>query len=56
MIAPGYCIGGKYEVQRLLGEGGMGQVFEARNLNTGRRGDIQGAAARVHPPQGSAGN
>jgi serine/threonine protein kinase len=37
MIAPGYCIGGKYEVQRLLGEGGMGQVFEARNLNTGRR-------------------
>ncbi len=37
MGSVGECIGGKYLLLRLLGEGGMGQVFEARNQNTGRR-------------------
>jgi eukaryotic-like serine/threonine-protein kinase len=30
-------LGGKYQLIRLLGEGGMGKVFEARHLQIGRR-------------------
>ncbi|MEO8798885.1 MAG: protein kinase, partial [Polyangiaceae bacterium] len=33
----GKTIDGKYEVLRLLGQGGMGAVYEARHLGTGRR-------------------
>lgn len=35
--SPGWRIGGKYELVALLGEGGMGRVFEARHVVTGRR-------------------
>ena len=33
----GDTIGKKYRIDRLLGEGGMGAVYAAENLNTGRR-------------------
>jgi serine/threonine-protein kinase len=33
----GAVIDGTYEVVRLLGEGGMGAIYEARHLGTGRR-------------------
>ncbi len=32
----GTCLAGKYEVERLLGEGSMGAVYAARNLTTGK--------------------
>ena len=31
MIDPGHVIAGKYEIERALGEGGMGAVFVAKN-------------------------
>jgi tRNA A-37 threonylcarbamoyl transferase component Bud32 len=34
---PGSIVGGKYRVVRLLGQGGMGAVFEAENTVTGKR-------------------
>ncbi|MBK8696836.1 MAG: protein kinase [Deltaproteobacteria bacterium] len=37
MATVGEIIGGKYRLDRLLGEGGMGAVYAAENLNTGRR-------------------
>ena len=30
--APGYMIAGKYELDSLIGEGGMGTVWRARNV------------------------
>ncbi len=33
----GTCLAGKYEVEKLLGEGSMGAVYAARNLTTGKR-------------------
>ncbi len=33
----GHCIAGKYLVKRLLGEGGMGAVFEGENIEIGKR-------------------
>jgi eukaryotic-like serine/threonine-protein kinase len=33
----GKTIDGRYQVLRLLGQGGMGAVYEVRHLGTGRR-------------------
>ncbi len=33
----GQILGGRYAIERLLGEGAMGSVFEARHTGTGRR-------------------
>ena len=34
--APGDILGGRYELQRLLGVGGTGAVFEAKHTTIGR--------------------
>ena len=37
VVAPGSTLGGTYRVEEALGRGGMGEVFSARHLRTGRR-------------------
>ncbi len=41
----GETIGGRYEIIRALGEGGMGAVFEAKHTGTGRRVALK----TIHP-------
>ena len=36
VLVEGAVVGGKYAVKRLLGRGGMGAVYEARHVDTGR--------------------
>src|SRR5690348_12268058 len=37
MLEPGQVIDGKYRIVRLIGEGGMGAVFEGENVRISRR-------------------
>ncbi|MFO0624754.1 MAG: serine/threonine-protein kinase [Polyangiales bacterium] len=55
MFSPGDVLGNKYRLDRLLGEGGMGAVFAAENLNTGRRVAVKvlHAALMTHPEAGA---
>ena len=41
-VEPGALVGGRYEVLRVIGQGGFGKVFEARHLGTG-----QGMALKI---------
>ena len=47
----GETLGGRYQVVRLLGQGGMGSVYEARHRGTGRRVAVKVLAAELlqHP-------
>jgi|GEM_PF-1735647 len=46
-LAPGQTIDGKYRVLRLIGEGGMGTVYEGENSRIGRRVAIKVLHAQV---------
>lgn len=46
-ISPGVIIDGKYQLLRLLGEGGMGQVFEAEHLGIEKRVAVKVLHERV---------
>src|SRR5215831_6399260 len=37
MVEPGQVLDGKYRIVRLLGEGGMGAVYEGENVRINRR-------------------
>src|SRR5207302_2145012 len=37
MLDPGAIVGGRYAVQKPLGTGGWGEVYEARDTESGRR-------------------
>src|SRR5262245_7849850 len=44
-------IDGKYHVVRVLGQGGMGTVFEAKHTGTGRRVALKGIATDLISPE-----
>ena len=46
-IEPGQILDGKYRVGRLIGEGGMGTVYEGENSRIGRRVAIKVLHARI---------
>lgn len=48
-IEEGDVIAGRYEVERLLGAGGMGAVYAARNQNSGRMVALKVIKAEVDP-------
>jgi serine/threonine-protein kinase len=35
-VAAGHVVGGRFKIERLLGKGGMGEVYAARHVTTGR--------------------
>src|SRR5687767_4298372 len=45
--AAGTVVDGKYEVERVLGEGGMGVVYLARDRNTGMRVVLKAVRAEL---------
>ena len=46
-IGPGHIVDNKYHLLRLLGEGGMGQVFEAEHLGIEKRVAVKVLHERV---------
>ncbi|HEX8110438.1 MAG TPA: serine/threonine-protein kinase, partial [Kofleriaceae bacterium] len=46
MLSVGSILGGKFQLQRLAGTGGMGEVFEARCLDSGQRVAVKMLRAR----------
>ena len=46
MVEVGQIISGKYKLLRLLGDGGMGSVYEAEHVNLGTHAAIKGRAPR----------
>lgn len=49
IVAPGSLLGGTYRVEEPLGRGGMGEVFAARHLRTGRRYAVKTILADAGP-------
>ncbi len=53
-VEPGELIGGKYEIVRRIGKGGMGVVFEARHVTIGRRLAVKFLRADLGPRRTTA--
>src|SRR5436305_1138360 len=47
-LSPGQVVDGKYKVIRLIGEGGMGAVYEGENVRIARRVAIKTLHAEAH--------
>jgi serine/threonine-protein kinase len=52
--APGALIGGRYRIESMLGRGGMGAVFAAMNVATGRAVAIKWMLPRARSPESIA--
>ena len=53
-VPPGTVVDGKYSIERVLGEGGMGVVYLAREIHTDGEVVLKAVQARDCPPQGRA--
>lgn len=52
LLSPGDVIDGRFRLERVLGEGGMGQVFEATQLSVDRRVAIKTIRGEADSPVG----